>query len=53
MQKSPEFLTNSLSSLSLSLNREMIDHLTALSDETLCNTSTAELLVNYENVVCA
>lgn len=31
----------------------MIEHLTTLSDETLCNASAAELLINYENVVCA
>lgn len=32
---------------------EMIERLTALSDETLCNTSAAELIINYENAVCA
>ncbi|XP_062564368.1 ornithine decarboxylase-like [Armigeres subalbatus] len=32
---------------------EMIDQLTTLADESLCNTSTSDLVMNYENVVCA
>lgn len=32
---------------------EMMEHLTTLADESLCNTSTADLMINYENVVCA
>lgn len=32
---------------------EMMDHLTELADESLCNSTAAELMINFENVVCA
>lgn len=32
---------------------DMMDNLTTLADESLCNSSTADLMINYENVVCA
>lgn len=36
-----------------SSHRDMMDNLTTLADESLCNSSTADLMINYENVVCA